>query len=164
MEDADEEEIPKDGHVDDHGQVLKDAQRDYENDNETAKLRRMIEDHRKLLYPDCKQGHKKLVTTLEMLQWKAKYGVSDKAFEGMLKIVKDKVPENNELPSTTYEAKQTVCPLGFEVQKIHACPNDCILYQGTEHENLEACPVCKALRYKIQRNDDPGAPEGHLPR
>jgi hypothetical protein len=164
MKDADEEEIPKDGHVDDHGQVLKDAQRDYENDNETAKLRRMIEDHRKLLYPDCKQGHKKLVTTLEMLQWKAKYGVSDKAFEGMLKIVKDKVPENNELPSTTYEAKQTVCPLGFEVQKIHACRNDCILYQGTKHENLEACPVCKALRYKIQRNDDPGAPEGHLPR
>jgi hypothetical protein len=55
-----------------------------------------------------------------MLQWKAKYGVSDKAFEGMLKIVKDKLPENNELPSTTYEAKQTVCPLGLEVQKIHA--------------------------------------------
>jgi hypothetical protein len=40
-----------------------------------------------------------------MLQWKAKYGMSDKAFEGMLKIVKDKLPENNELPSTTYEAK-----------------------------------------------------------
>jgi hypothetical protein len=46
-----------------------------------------------------------------MLQWKAKYGVTDKAFEGMLKIVKDKLPENNELASTTYGAKQTVCPL-----------------------------------------------------
>jgi hypothetical protein len=56
----------------------------------------MIEDHRKLLYPDCKQGHKKLGTTLEMLQWKAKYGMSDKAFEGMLKIVKDKLLENND--------------------------------------------------------------------
>jgi hypothetical protein len=28
MEDADEEEIPEDGHADDLGQVLKDAQRD----------------------------------------------------------------------------------------------------------------------------------------
>ena len=65
----------------------------------------MIEDHRKPLYPDCKPGHKKLGTTLEMLQWKAEHGVSDKAFEGMLKIVKDKLSENNELPSTTYEAK-----------------------------------------------------------
>jgi hypothetical protein len=164
MEDADEEEIPEDDHVDGLGQVLKDAQRDCENDNEKAKLHRMIEDHRKLLYPDCKQGHKKLGTTLEMLQWKAKYGVSDKAFEGMLKIVKDKLPENNELPSTTYEAKQTVCPLGLEVQKIHAYPNDCILYRGTEHENLEACLVCKALRYKIRRDDDPSAPEGTPPK
>jgi hypothetical protein len=81
MENADEEEIPEDG-VDDLGQVLKDAQRDCENDNEKAKLRRMIKDHRKLLYPDCKQGHKKLGTTLEMLPWNAKYGVSDKHLRG----------------------------------------------------------------------------------
>jgi hypothetical protein len=54
MENADEEEIPKDGHVDDLGRVVKDAQRDCENDNEKAKLRCMIEDHRKLLYPNCK--------------------------------------------------------------------------------------------------------------
>jgi hypothetical protein len=99
-----------------------------------------------------------------MLQWKAKYGVSDKSFEGMLKIVKDKLPEINELPSTTYEAKQIVYPLGLEVQKIHACPNDCILYRGTEHENLEACPVCNALRYKIQRDDHPSAPKGTPPK
>jgi hypothetical protein len=99
-----------------------------------------------------------------MFQWKAKYGVSDKAFEGMLKIVKDKLPENNELLSTTYEAKQIVCPLRLEVQKIHACPNDCILYRGTKHKILEACPVCKALRYKIRRDDDRGAPEGTPPK
>jgi hypothetical protein len=68
MEDADEEDIPEDGHVDDLGQVLKDPQRDCENDNEKAKLRHIIEDLRKLLYPDCKQGHKKLGSTLEMLQ------------------------------------------------------------------------------------------------
>jgi hypothetical protein len=54
MEDADEEEILEHSHVDDPGQVLKDAQRYCENDNENAKLQRMIEDHRKLLYPDCK--------------------------------------------------------------------------------------------------------------
>jgi hypothetical protein len=63
-----------------------------------------------------------------MLQWKSKYDVSDKAFEGMLQILKDKLTENNELPSTTYEAKKTMCPLGLEVQKIHVCPNDSILY------------------------------------
>ena len=72
------------------------------------------------------------------------------------------LPKDNELPSTTYKEKQLVCPLGLEVQKIHACPNDCILYQG-DYENLEACPVCGALHYKI-RKDDPGDVEGKRPR
>ena len=76
-------------------------------------------------------------------------------------LLKKMLPKDNELPATTYEAKQLVCPLGLEVQKIHACPNDCILYLG-EYENLDACPVCSALRYKI-RKDDPGDVEGSLP-
>jgi hypothetical protein len=72
--------------------------------------------------------------------------------------------KDNELPTTTYGAKQLVFPLGLEVQKIHACPNDCILYRGDECENLVACPICGALRYKIKR-EDPGEVEGkHRPR
>jgi hypothetical protein len=30
------------------------------------------------------------------------------------------LPKDNELPASTYEAKKVVCPLGLEVQKIHA--------------------------------------------
>ncbi len=57
------------------------------------------------------------------------------------------------MPKTTYEAKKIVCPLGLKVQKTYTCPNDCILYRGEEYKNLESCPVCKALRYKIRRDD-----------
>ena len=67
------------------------------------------------------------------------------------------------MPSTMYEAKQLVCPLGLELQKIHACPNDCILYRGDEYENLDACPICGDLRYKI-RKDDPRDVEVERPR
>jgi hypothetical protein len=66
--------------------------------------------------------------------------------------------KENELPATTYEATQVVCPLGLEIQKIHACRNDCILYRGKD-ENLDACLVCHASWYKIRR-DDPGNVEG----
>ena len=45
------------------------------------------------------------------------------------------------------------------MQKIHACPNDCILYRGEKYENMDKCPVCTACRYKI-RQDDPGDVEG----
>ncbi|XP_022680679.1 uncharacterized protein LOC101759230, partial [Setaria italica] len=163
MGEADEDEFAENDPTDDLGQVIRDAHRDCETEKEAAKLQRMIDDHQKLLYPGCQQGHKKLGTTLEFVQWKAKNGVSDKAFQGMLNIVKKILPENNELPSTTYEAKQIICPLGLDVQKIHACPNDCILYRGDEYEELDACPICEALRYKIRR-DDPGDVEGQSPK
>jgi hypothetical protein len=82
-------------------------------------------------------------------------------FGELLKIVKNFLPEDNQLPSSTYEERKVICPLGLEVQKIHACPNDCILYHGKEYENLQDCPFCKALRYKI-RHDDPDDVDGEV--
>ena len=64
-------------------------------------------------------------TTLELLQCKAKNGISDKEFEELLQIFKKSLPKNNELPHNTYEAKNIVCSLGLEVENIYACINDC---------------------------------------
>ena len=138
---------------DDLSRAINDAHINCESQNERFKLERMLEDHRKLLYPNCEDGQKKLGTTLELLQWKAQNGLTDKGFESLLKILKNMLPRDNVLPHSTYEAKKIVCPLGLEVQKIHACINDCILYRGEEYENLNACPVCGALRYKIRRDE-----------
>ena len=76
--------------------------------------------------------------------------------------MKKKFPKDNELSDSMYEAKKVMCPLGLKVQKIHACPNDCTHYHGA-YEDLNACPVCGALRFKIRR-DDPGDVEGERPR
>ena len=86
MDDAEEmdevgENAAEDQPHDELGQVLQDSQRDNETLKESKKFEKMLEDNRKMLYPDCKQGLKKLGTTLEMLQWKAANGVSDKIFE-----------------------------------------------------------------------------------
>jgi hypothetical protein len=121
----------------------------------------MLDDHKKYLYQNCEDGQKKLESTLELLQWKVEIGLSDKGFEKLLKIMKKMLPNNNELPTSTYKAKKIVCPLGLVVQE--NCPNDCILYRGEEYKNLNACPVCSAFRYKIRR-DDSGDVEGERPR
>jgi len=142
---------------DDLGQAIRDAQRECESEKEKMKFDHMLEDHKKLLYPTCDAGQKKLGTTLELLQWKAKNGVSNKGFGELLKIQKKMLPKDNKLSTTTYEAKLVVCPLGLEIEKIHTCPNDCILYK--EYENLDACPVCHASRFKIRR-DDPSNVDG----
>jgi hypothetical protein len=71
----------------------------------------MLEDHKKLLYSTAEEGQKKLGTTLELLQWKTKNGVSDKGFRELLTIAKKMLSKANELPATTYATKQVVCPL-----------------------------------------------------
>ena len=101
--------------ADELGQILRDLQEDCKSEKEVQKLERMLADHRTALYPGCEKGYKKLSTILEFLQWKAKNGVSDKAFGELLKLVKNILPEGNELPESTYEAKKTVYPLGLEV-------------------------------------------------
>src|SRR3954469_2456993 len=156
------EEEAHDEPADDLGRTIADARRRCETDKERENLDRMLEDHKKSLYPGCDNSLKKLGCTLDLLKWKAQEGVGDSSFENLLKMLKNMLPKNNELPASTYEAKKVVCPLGLEVLKIHACINDCILYRG-EYENLNECLVCGALRYKIRR-DDPGDIEGERPR
>jgi len=88
-----EENSTEDQPPDELGQVLVDAQRDSETLKESKKFEMMLEDHKKVLYPNCQQELKKLGTTLEMLQWKAANGVTDKGFEELLGIVKNKLRE-----------------------------------------------------------------------
>jgi hypothetical protein len=90
--------------------VLVDEQKDSETVKESKKFEKMLDDHKRLLYLDWKNGHKKLGSTLELLQWKVANGVTNKGFEEILEIIKNMLPEGNELPSTPYKAKKVVCP------------------------------------------------------
>ena len=56
----------------------------------------------------------------------------------------------NFVPTNTYQVKKVTNPLTMGVERIHACPNHCILYRG-KFKDLEKCPTCGASRYK--RND-----------
>ena len=47
-----------------------------------------------------------------------------------------------------------ICPIGLEVEKIHACSNDCILFRGYEYKDLNVCPKCEALWYKEGPSDE----------
>ena len=89
----------------------------------------------------------KLEADILLLEMKARNRMSDTGFNDVLSLLQKFVPSPNELPQNTYEAKQMICSLGLEVQKIHACPNDCILFCGN-YKDLDSCPLCHASRYK----------------
>ncbi|RVW86256.1 hypothetical protein CK203_043280 [Vitis vinifera] len=60
------------------------------------------------------------------------------------------LPLNNELPLSMYEAKKTLNALGMEYEKIHVCPNDCILYRN-DLKDASSCPTCGTSRWKLDR-------------
>ena len=89
-----------------------------------------------------------------MLEFKSINGLSDKDFDQLLGIIRKMLQKKNELPKKTYLAKQMICPIGLEVEKIHACSNDCILYRGDEYKDLDVCPKCEAPWYKEGPSDE----------
>jgi len=79
---------------------------------------------------------------------KAKHGWSDGSFNDLLRILGCLLPKPNKVPANTYRAKKLVSPFTMGVERIHACPNHCILYRGDAFKDLKKCPVRSASRYK----------------
>jgi len=68
MGEPDQEEVAAEDELnDDLGNAIWDAQREAESEKDKIKFECMLEDHKKLLYPTCDAGQKKLATTLELL-------------------------------------------------------------------------------------------------
>jgi hypothetical protein len=99
----------------------------------------------------CHKEHTVLWMTLELLKLKASNRWSDNSFLALLELLSKVLPKLNGLPTSTYLAKKIICPLTLGVEKIHTCPNHCILYRK-EYEFKDKCPRCNASWYK--RNDN----------
>ena len=57
------------------------------------------------------------------------------------------LPPQNTMPSSRDDARKILRKLGVDYNSIHACPNDCVLFQK-EYADLERCPICGADRYR----------------
>ncbi|KAL6205439.1 hypothetical protein ACLB2K_022698 [Fragaria x ananassa] len=111
---------------------------------------RVVEDGDKALYPGCTKSTK-LNALVEMFNLKAKHGMTYSCYSDWLMLFGSLLPDGNVVPNNLNEAKKTLSVLGMGYEKIHACPNDCILYRGDHHE-AEICPECSTSRYKIGKN------------
>ncbi|XP_074336422.1 uncharacterized protein LOC141673568 [Apium graveolens] len=65
----------------------------------------------------------------------------------LLDLIKEAFPNVN-VPSSFNSAKVIIKDLGLDYQKIHACPNDCMLFWA-ENEGLDICKKCKTSRWKV---------------
>jgi len=130
------------------GDRLEDMLRDIQDglQNSGSGLNYLLSDAKEPLYGGCSK-FSKLSSVVKLYNIKAANGWSDKSFTDLLGLLKDMLPNGNKLPSRVYDAKKMLTKLGMTYEKIHACPNDCVLYRK-EYATLESCPSCKAPRYK----------------
>ncbi|GJT78566.1 hypothetical protein Tco_1045291 [Tanacetum coccineum] len=97
------------------------------------------------LYPGCKFSS--LSFTLRLYHIKCIGGISNKAFGMILELLRDAFPHITSLPSSAHQTKKLTNDLGLGYKKIHACPNDCMLYWD-KSEGEQSCHTCKASRYR----------------
>ncbi|XP_052291944.1 uncharacterized protein LOC127900769 [Citrus sinensis] len=109
-------------------------------------FKELLEQAEKPLYLGCTK-FAKLSFLVKLFNVKGRFGWSDSSVSALLSVLADAFPKTNEIPTSMYEAKKTMSALGLEYVKIHACPNDCILYRK-EYEGLLECPTCGLCRWK----------------
>ncbi|XP_060183139.1 uncharacterized protein LOC132613104 [Lycium barbarum] len=112
----------------------------------TSKNFKLLEDAAQQLYPGC-ETFSKLSLIVELFQIKCLFGISDKATDSILKLIKRALPSGEILPETFYGAKQLIRNLGLRYEKIHACENDCMLF-WKHNAKAESCSVCGESRWK----------------
>ncbi|XP_074356763.1 uncharacterized protein LOC141696534 [Apium graveolens] len=120
-----------------------------EYNNESYQFRRFVADAEQPLYEGSECT--KLESMLKLHNWKARFGISDSAFNDLLSTVGSLLPKDNVMPPNAYEAKKTLSDLGLEYINYHSCPNNCILYRGVNVDASE-CPKCRLSRWKLGKD------------
>jgi hypothetical protein len=114
--------------------------------NEDARrFYQLVEEGKQPLYPGCKK-FSRLSFLVRLYHWKCIHGVTESAFGEILQLIKEVVPDIN-VPASFNSAKKIIRNLGLDYKKIHACPNDCMLY-WRENENAVSCKTCSSSRWK----------------
>ncbi|XP_024195993.1 uncharacterized protein LOC112199170 [Rosa chinensis] len=118
-------------------------------DKESYEFSRFVEEAERPLFDNSE--HTKLEALAQLHNLKARFGMSDTCFSELLATVGSLLPKDNVLPQTLYEAKKTLSNLGLQYEKIHACPNDCILFRK-EFSDATICPKCGLSRWKLKKD------------
>ncbi|GJY78866.1 transposon, En/Spm-like protein [Tanacetum coccineum] len=113
--------------------------------NEKKKFDDLLKEAEQKIYMDAK--YTKLSCLVHLYHLKSLNGWSNKSFSMLLEFLQDLLPIGNLMPKTTHQVKKILANLGLSYEKIHACPNGCMLFwDGNEKE--EVCSICGASRWK----------------
>ncbi|KAL8121024.1 hypothetical protein AgCh_017982 [Apium graveolens] len=105
-----------------------------------------IEDGKQPLYLGC-TNFLRLSFVLRLYSLKCGHGIMEAAFRDLLGLLREAFPHAH-IPLSFNSTKNIIKDIGLNYQKIHACPNDCMLYWG-ENKDASACKTCGVSRWEI---------------
>ncbi|XP_074337755.1 uncharacterized protein LOC141674953 [Apium graveolens] len=120
---------------------------------------KVVEEGKKPLFPGSEK-FTRLGFIVRLYQLKCSHGSTEAAFSGVLHLLKEAFPDVN-LPSSFSVAKKMIRDLGLVYEKIHACPNDCMLYWD-DNKNENQCRFCGVLRWVVPKKDMRRTKDGKL--
>ncbi|XP_021722865.1 uncharacterized protein LOC110690354 [Chenopodium quinoa] len=107
---------------------------------------KLLEDVGQPLYDGCEE-FSRLSFIFEMYHIICLYGVTDVAFDVLVKVFKKALPEDSVLPNSFKQMKNIIKKLGLDYKNIDVCPNDCVLFWKDKIIS-DKCSTCDALRWK----------------
>ncbi|XP_019260867.1 PREDICTED: uncharacterized protein LOC109238842 [Nicotiana attenuata] len=112
---------------------------------DAKKFFKLLEEGKQELYPGC-ENFSKLSFTIWLYLLKSLHGLSNVAFSDLLELLKEAFPFA-QVPESFNKARNMIKDLGLHYEKIHACPNDCMLF-WKDKANVDNCSICGSSRWK----------------
>ncbi|XP_042961531.1 uncharacterized protein LOC122296147 [Carya illinoinensis] len=116
----------------------------------------LVADARRPLYPGCAK-FSKLSFIVKLLHIKSIGGWTVKSFDMVLNLLHAAFPDAL-FPDSYNDARRLERGLGFSYEKIHVCPNDCVLF-WKENASYNACPKCSASRWVVRTSEQRMVPQ-----
>src|SRR5436190_7926951 len=121
------------------------------NWKEFEKTMKLIEENEKELYEGCSE-FTRLSFIVRLLHFQSVSSLSNVHFDMLLNLLRMVIPNGRKsIPKSHYEATKLVKALDLDYEKIHACPNDCMLYYK-ENKNLQCCSKCGVSRWRRKKH------------
>ncbi|XP_076928302.1 uncharacterized protein LOC143592226 [Bidens hawaiensis] len=117
-----------------------------ETNNKGSNFDNLVKEAEENVYPNCK--YNKLSCVVHLYHLTCLNGWNNKSLTMLLEFLKDLLPEGNVLPKTTQQVKRIMANMGLGYEKIHACPNGCMLFWDNKEE-YKVYSFCGSSRWKI---------------
>ena len=116
-----------------------------------VKFYKLLEDMNEKFYDGSR--HSRLHFCIRLFHLKCMCGMSGKKFNYLIEFPKEIFPSTI-IPARSCESKKVIIDLDLRYEKIHACPNHCMLYKG-DKENQQACLVCGSYSWLPTESSQP---------